>query len=158
MIAALALAWTAGAQAAATPQEVERLGRDLTPVGAEKAANKDGSIPADNPTTFAGLAQGVAPGDHLLLADGYIELRVDSSDGSEIQTTVLQGGDLGEHKGINAPGVKLPTGALTENGGFAGWARPTGVLVAAVLAWRRAPFVVVVVGAAAVTAAATASR
>jgi pyruvate kinase len=65
-------------------------------------------------TTFAGLAQGVAPGDHLLLADGYIELRVDSSDGSEIQTTVLQGGDLGEHKGINAPGVKLPTKALTE--------------------------------------------
>jgi pyruvate kinase len=65
-------------------------------------------------TTFAGLAQGVAPGDHLLLADGYIELRVDSSDGSEIQTTVLQGGDLGEHKGINAPGVKLPTRALTE--------------------------------------------
>jgi pyruvate kinase len=65
-------------------------------------------------TTFAGLAQGVAAGDHLLLADGYIELRVDSSDGSEIQTTVVQGGDLGEHKGINAPGVKLPTGALTE--------------------------------------------
>jgi pyruvate kinase len=65
-------------------------------------------------TTFAGLAQGVAPGDHLLLADGYIELRVDGSDGSEIQTTVLQGGDLGEHKGINAPGVKLPTNALTD--------------------------------------------
>jgi len=64
-------------------------------------------------TTFAGLAQGVAAGDHLLLADGYLELRVDSSDGSEIQTTVLQGGDLGEHKGINAPGVKLPTRALT---------------------------------------------
>jgi pyruvate kinase len=65
-------------------------------------------------TTFAGLAQGVSSGDHLLLSDGYIELRVDSSNGAEIQTTVLQGGDLGEHKGINAPGVKLPTKALTE--------------------------------------------
>ncbi|MFF5494609.1 AzlD domain-containing protein [Streptomyces aquilus] len=42
----------------------------------------------------------------------------------------------------------LATGALTEGGGFAGWARPTGVLVGAVLAWRRAPFVVVVLGAA----------
>ncbi|MEU9447126.1 AzlD domain-containing protein [Streptomyces sp. NPDC048277] len=47
----------------------------------------------------------------------------------------------------------LATGALTENGGFAGWARPAGVLVAGVLAWRRAPFAVVVLAAAAVTAA-----
>ncbi|MFJ8112618.1 AzlD domain-containing protein [Streptomyces sp. NPDC096132] len=42
----------------------------------------------------------------------------------------------------------LATGALTEAGGFAGWARPAGVLVGAVLAWRRAPFAVVVLGAA----------
>ncbi|MFE2213594.1 AzlD domain-containing protein [Streptomyces canus] len=46
----------------------------------------------------------------------------------------------------------LATGALAEGGGFAGWARPAGVLVGAVLAWRRAPFVVVVLGAAAATA------
>ncbi|MEV7737385.1 AzlD domain-containing protein [Streptomyces sp. NPDC088921] len=46
----------------------------------------------------------------------------------------------------------LATGSLTEGGGFAGWARPAGVLVGAVLAWRRAPFVVVVLGAAAATA------
>ncbi|MFF4506284.1 AzlD domain-containing protein [Streptomyces sp. NPDC001401] len=46
----------------------------------------------------------------------------------------------------------LATGALTEGGGFAGWARPAGVAVAGVLAWRRAPFVVVVLGAAAATA------
>ncbi|MGW0813270.1 AzlD domain-containing protein [Streptomyces viridiviolaceus] len=47
----------------------------------------------------------------------------------------------------------LATGALTEGGGFAGWARPAGVLAGGALAWRRAPFVVVVLGAAAVTAA-----
>ncbi|MFF8969883.1 AzlD domain-containing protein [Streptomyces sp. NPDC014995] len=46
----------------------------------------------------------------------------------------------------------LATGALTEAGGFAGWARPAGVLVGAVLAWRRAPFAVVVLGAALTTA------
>ncbi|AKJ11520.1 branched-chain amino acid transporter [Streptomyces incarnatus] len=46
----------------------------------------------------------------------------------------------------------LATGALTESGGFAGWARPAGVLVAGVLAWRRAPFPVVVVAAATTTA------
>lgn len=46
----------------------------------------------------------------------------------------------------------LATGALTEDGGFAGWARPAGVLAGGVLAWRRAPFAVVVLGAAASTA------
>ncbi|WP_432028711.1 AzlD domain-containing protein [Streptomyces sp. 1222.5] len=46
----------------------------------------------------------------------------------------------------------LATGALTEGGGFAGWARPAGVLVGGVLAWRRAPFPLVVLAAAATTA------
>ncbi|WP_328502018.1 AzlD domain-containing protein [Streptomyces sp. NBC_00457] len=46
----------------------------------------------------------------------------------------------------------LATGALTEGGDFAGWARPGGVLVAGMLAWCRAPFVVVVLGAAVTTA------
>jgi len=44
------------------------------------------------------------------------------------------------------------TSALTQDGGFAGWARPAGVLVAAVLAVRRVPFPVVVLAAAVVTA------
>jgi branched-subunit amino acid transport protein len=44
------------------------------------------------------------------------------------------------------------TSALTSGHGFAGWARPTGVLIAGVLAARRAPFPVVVVAAAGLTA------
>lgn len=44
------------------------------------------------------------------------------------------------------------TATLTEDGGFAGIARPAGVAVGALLAWRRAPFVVVVVAAAACAA------
>jgi len=43
----------------------------------------------------------------------------------------------------------VATTALTEGHGFA---RPAGVLVAGVLAWRKAPFLVVVLAAAAVTA------
>ena len=46
----------------------------------------------------------------------------------------------------------LATGALTEGGHFAGWARPAGVLVGGLLAWRRAPFAVVVLAAAGATA------
>ena len=44
------------------------------------------------------------------------------------------------------------TTALTEGHGFAGLARPAGVLVGGVLAWRKAPFLVVVLAAAATTA------
>jgi branched-subunit amino acid transport protein len=46
------------------------------------------------------------------------------------------------------------TTALTEGHGFAGLARPAGVLAAGVLAWRRAPFLVIVIAAAATTAVA----
>ena len=46
----------------------------------------------------------------------------------------------------------VATTALTEGHGFSGLARPAGVLVAGVLAWRKAPFLVVVIAAAAVTA------
>ncbi len=44
------------------------------------------------------------------------------------------------------------TATFTEDQGFAGWARPAGVAFGALLAWRRAPFVAVVVGAAALAA------
>jgi pyruvate kinase len=64
-------------------------------------------------TTFAGLAPSVRSGDRLLLADGLVELRVDATDGTEIKTTVIEGGEIGEHKGINAPGVPLPASAVT---------------------------------------------
>jgi branched-subunit amino acid transport protein len=46
----------------------------------------------------------------------------------------------------------VATATLTEGDGFAGWARPAGVLVGAVAAWRRVPFVLVVVLAAGTTA------
>ena len=46
----------------------------------------------------------------------------------------------------------VATTALTKGHGFAGPARPAGVLVGGILAWRKAPFLVVVLAAAAVTA------
>jgi pyruvate kinase len=64
-------------------------------------------------TTFEGLARSVTPGNRLLLADGLIERRVESTNGTEIVATVIEGGELGERKGINAPGVPLPASAIT---------------------------------------------
>jgi branched-subunit amino acid transport protein len=46
----------------------------------------------------------------------------------------------------------VATTALTQGHGFAGLARPAGVLVGGVLAWRKAPFLVVVLAAAVTTA------
>jgi hypothetical protein len=46
----------------------------------------------------------------------------------------------------------ITTAALIDKGGFAGWARPAGVAVGALMAYRKMPFVLVVIGAA-VTAA-----
>jgi pyruvate kinase len=65
-------------------------------------------------TTFADLPKVVHPGDHLLLDDGRIQLRVDATTDTEIRTTVEDGGPLGEHKGINVPGVEFPATGLTE--------------------------------------------
>lgn len=47
----------------------------------------------------------------------------------------------------------VATAALTQAGGFVGWARPAGVALGAVAAWRRLPLVVVVLVAAGGTAA-----
>ena len=43
---------TGSAIAAVTPQDAARLGQDLTPMGAEKAGNADGSIPAWDPANL----------------------------------------------------------------------------------------------------------
>jgi len=65
-------------------------------------------------TTFHPLPREVKPGDRILLSDGLIELRVDKTTRSEVICQVVNGGILGEHNGINLPGVKLHVPAITE--------------------------------------------
>ena len=64
-------------------------------------------------TPYAPLVESAQPGDRLLLDDGKIELKVMARASGELVTTVVNGGSLGEHKGINAPGVALPANAVT---------------------------------------------
>ena len=64
-------------------------------------------------TPYEHLPSSVRRGDALLLDDGRIQLQVEESDGRAIRTVVVDGGTLGEHKGINAPGVALPSAGLT---------------------------------------------
>jgi pyruvate kinase len=76
-----------------------------------------GDVPGERgriSTTYADLSKAVREGSTLLLDDGRIQLRVDRVSPTELETTVVYGGSLGEHKGINAPGVELPTTGLTD--------------------------------------------
>ncbi len=65
-------------------------------------------------TPYEPLIRSVSRGDRLLLDDGRIELRVEELRPDEIVTSVVNGGSLGQRKGINAPGVALPASAVTE--------------------------------------------
>src|SRR5579864_3247089 len=58
-------------------------------------------------TTYQNLATDVEPGSRILLSDGLIELRVRTVHASDVECEVVNGGRLGEHKGINLPGTPL---------------------------------------------------
>ena len=64
-------------------------------------------------TTYERMARDVSRGDRILLGDGLIELQVLSTTSTAVQCKVVNGGLLGEHKGINLPGVKLRIPAVT---------------------------------------------
>ena len=64
-------------------------------------------------TNYDGMPRDVYPGARLLLDDGAIELRVESITKTDVVTRVINGGILGERKGINLPGIKLPIPSLT---------------------------------------------
>src|SRR3984885_4372636 len=70
--------------------------------------------PARISTTFPDLASELESGARILLSDGLIELRVRGVRGKDVVCDVLNGGMLGEHQGINLPGVALSIPALTE--------------------------------------------
>jgi len=63
-------------------------------------------------TTFTPLPREVHRGDRILVSDGLIELCVRQVRGNEVICEVVNGGALGQNKGINLPGVKLRVPAL----------------------------------------------
>ena len=56
---------------------------------------------------YDGLPGDVRPGNFLLINDGLIKLCVDSVRAGEIECTVIDGGKVSNHKGVNVPGVSL---------------------------------------------------
>jgi pyruvate kinase len=79
---------------------------DLRPdgVGDERGAS----------TTHPGLAGDLREGDHVLLADGAVELVVTGIDGDTVRTECLRGGHVGSRQGVNVPAERLSLPAVTQ--------------------------------------------
>ena len=65
-------------------------------------------------TSYKNLPRDVKTGDRILMADGSLEVRVCHVYGDDVMCEVVRGGMLGEHKGINLPGVEIAEPSLTE--------------------------------------------
>ena len=65
-------------------------------------------------TNYPDLPRVVEPGARMLLDDGAIALKVESTTATDVICTVINGGVLAERKGINLPGIPLPIDSLTE--------------------------------------------
>jgi pyruvate kinase len=63
---------------------------------------------------YSGLNEDVVPGNKILIDDGLIELEVTAVDDTDIVCKVINGGELGERKGVNVPNVKIKLPALTD--------------------------------------------
>ncbi|HEX4652135.1 MAG TPA: pyruvate kinase [Granulicella sp.] len=84
----------------------------ITPHEIEGTAKKVG-------TTFTTLAENLEPGSRILLSDGLIELAVErlvpcKDGGEDVVCIIINGGMLGENKGINLPGIPVKVPSLTE--------------------------------------------
>ena len=64
--------------------------------------------------TYANLHNEVAPGNHILVDDGLIDLLVQEVKGQEIICLVENGGPLSNNKSINIPDVHILLPSLTE--------------------------------------------
>jgi pyruvate kinase len=65
------------------------------------------------PVVYSGLMQDVNVGDRVLIDDGRVELRVVKKTRRGLPCRVVIGGKIGDHKGVNFPGVSLSAPSLT---------------------------------------------
>ena len=64
--------------------------------------------------TLRSLPRDVTAGDSIFVNDGMIRLEVIETSGSDIRCRIANGGLLTQMKGINVPGVRLSTEAITD--------------------------------------------
>jgi pyruvate kinase len=95
-----------------------RIGDLLEPVTLERGAEvvvgpggatSDGELPV-SPSV---IGEVLRPGHNVLIDDGMVRLQVDRVEAGRAVCTVLAGGRVTSHKGVNLPGVPLPIPSLT---------------------------------------------
>ncbi len=64
--------------------------------------------------TYEGLVDDVQIGSKILIDDGLIGLEVEKKTSDEIICKIINGGELGEKKGVNVPNVPVRLPAITE--------------------------------------------
>jgi pyruvate kinase len=89
----------------------ERLVLSVVPGVVGRAAQ--GDEPTRLGCQYRGLVDDVRAGERILLDDGYMELRVEEVDGSEVATRVVHGGLLKQYKGINLPGSTVSASPIS---------------------------------------------
>jgi len=72
------------------------------------------SSATDIPVTYQYLARDVEPGAPILIDDGLVELAVDRITDGVVECTVITGGRITSHKGINLPGTRVSAPTLTD--------------------------------------------
>ena len=66
------------------------------------------------PLAPAVAVSALAPGHAVLIADGSVRLEVEKATARRVTCTVVEGGEVSSHKGVNLPGVPIPLPSLTE--------------------------------------------
>ncbi|TKB77994.1 MAG: pyruvate kinase [Nitrospira sp.] len=66
------------------------------------------------PVTYPQIAKDVVAGARILINDGLVELRADAATGQAVECTVVAGGLVTSHKGINLPGTQISAATLTD--------------------------------------------
>jgi pyruvate kinase len=84
-------------------------GTDIT-ITTNDVIGKEGLIR----TSYRNLPTDVKKGNRILIDDGAIELRVKAVNDEDVLCRVVSGGTVGDHKGINLPGVAISAPALTD--------------------------------------------
>jgi pyruvate kinase len=85
-----------------------RRGEDVT------VGPADGSTNGELPVSPAVISEVLQPGHDVLIDDGLVRLRVDTVVSGRARCTVVEGGVVSAHKGVNLPGVPVPIPSITS--------------------------------------------
>ncbi len=64
--------------------------------------------------SYKNLPHEISAGKHIYIADGVVDLQVETVEGNDIHCQILQGGEIGSRKNVNVIGVRTELPAITD--------------------------------------------